>query len=92
MYYSNRNLVQLAVETALLEMSPAVLDKVGSRLKNDYGCAIGDCLEHPEYLKIILSDLFGESYVDILNTIQRVLKSAATEKKLEHFMCILKSD
>jgi len=87
----NRDWVTLAVETALLEMAPIVLDKVEFRLKNDYGCVIGDCLEHPEYLKIILCDLFGESYADILDTIQRVLKSAQAEKKLEHFVYVLKS-
>ena len=81
---TNKDIFQLAVETALLEMGPPVLEKVEFRLKTDYNCVIGDCLEHPEYLKIILCDLFGDSYADILDTIQRVFKTAYAEEKQEH--------
>ena len=87
-----RELVIIAVEHALLQMGVPELEKVESRLKNDYNCKIGDCLEHPEYLKRILCDLFGYCYQDILDTIEKVIKDGSgLNAEVEEFLTVLKS-
>jgi len=89
--YMQRELITVVIEHALLEIGNLELEKVQVRLKNDYKCEIGDCLEHPEYLKRILCDLFGYCYGDILDTINRVLESGNIEGRVEKFLMVLKS-
>jgi hypothetical protein len=86
-----RDLITVAVEYALLQMGTPELEKVESRLLNDYNCKIGDCLEHPEYLKRILGDLFGYCYQDILDNIDQVLKDAGINHTVDKFFMVLKS-
>ena len=86
-----RDLITVAVEYALLQMGPPELDKVEARLREDYNCAIGDCLEHPEYLKQILCDLFGYCYQDILDSIEQVFKDANLNDQVEEFVTVLRA-
>lgn len=86
-----RDLITVAVEYALLQMGTPELDKVESRLRSDYNCTIGDCLEHPEYLKQILCDLFGYCYQDILGSIEQVFKDASLEDQVDEFIMVLRS-
>ena len=86
-----RELITVAVEHALLEIGNLELETVQARLKNDYKCEIGDCLEHPEYLKNILCDLFGNCYGDILDTINRVVENGNIVGRVEKFLVVLKS-
>ena len=88
---SNRDLVTVAVEYALLQMGTLELEKVESCLMNDYNCKIGDCLEHPEYLKQILCDLFGYCYQDILDNIEQVIKDVSRSNKVDNFIMVMKS-
>ena len=86
-----RDLITVAVEYALLQMGPPELDKVEARLREDYNCTIGDCLEHPEYLKQILCDLFGYCYQDILDNIEQVFKDANLNDQVEEFVTVLRA-
>ena len=88
---SKKDLITIAVEYALLQMGPPELDKVTTRLREDYNCTIGDCLEHPEYLKRILCDLFGYCYQDILDNIEQVFKDASLENEVDDFVMVLRS-
>lgn len=87
----NRDLITVAVEYALLQMGTPELEKVETRLQNDYNCKIGDCLEHPEYLKRILCDLFGNCYQDILDSIEQVIKDANVDNQVDEFLMVLRS-
>lgn len=71
-----------AIEKTLVEMSPSLLEVVSTRLKNDYRCNLGDCYEHPEYLKRILGDIYGDAYSDILKSIAAKLEPCQS-KQLE---------
>jgi len=82
-------LITISVESALLEMGTPELDLVISRLNEDYNCNISDCLEHPEYLKQILCELFGNSYQDILKSIHGSLQKTTMEQPLVNFLTIL---
>ena len=86
-----KDLITVAVEAAMFEMGPPELEKVKFRLKKDYNCKIEDCLDHPEYLKHILCDLFGYCYNDILITISKVIKGGTIEGQVGEFLIVLKS-
>ena len=92
-YYTNMNqeLITVAVEHALLQMGNAELEMVERSLKRDYNCTIRDCLNHPEYLKQVLKELFGYCCEDILSTIEYVIKGGHTNIQIEKFLMVLKT-
>ena len=87
-YDMNKTLIELAVEKALLKMGEPELELVKSRLKDDYDCKISDCLEHPEYIKTILCDLFGNCHYDIIDLIYTTLKKTSMEKPITDFLSV----
>ena len=87
-----KSVVTASVEKSLLEIGILELDLVTSRLKEDYNCEISDCLDHPEYLKQILCELFGNSYQDILKSIHESLERTSIEQPLVHFLNVLDND
>lgn len=80
-----KELVGVAVEHALITMGIPELQKVEISLKK-HGMKTSDCLDHPEHLKKILKDLFGNSYQDIIDTIYIVLEHAKKEKMISDFL------
>lgn len=84
-----KSLILVSVEKALLEMGMPELDLVISRLKEDYNCEISDCLDHPEYLKQILCELFGNSYQDILKSIHESVHRTSMDEPLVNFLTVL---
>lgn len=85
----NKVIITLAVKNALLKMGLPELELVTFRLKQDHQCEISDCLKYPEYLKEILLDLFGDAYLDILQSIQKTLQKTTMEKPLMDFLTVL---
>ncbi len=85
----DRDFMRFAVEKALLEIGDSELEKVVSKLQEDYNCKIVDCFEHPEFLKSTLSDLFSNSYEDVLATIRKTLEKGNMEAKTEKFLLVL---
>ena len=86
-----KEVITASVEKALLEMGVPQLNLVRSRLKEDYNCEISDCLDHPEYLKLIIHDLFGNSHEHVLKSIHKSIKKTGMEQPLENFLTILES-
>jgi len=82
-------LITLSVEHALLKMGNPELELVKSRLKKEYNCEISDSLKHPEYLKKILKELFGNAYQDILKTINERLQKTSMDKPIIQFLTIM---
>ena len=85
----NKTLITLAVENALLKMGLPELEVVTIRLKQDHQCEISDCMKYPEYLRETLLDLFGNSYSDILQSIQETLQKTTMEQPLMDFLTVL---
>lgn len=85
----NKALITLDVENALLKMGLPELELVTIRLKQDYQCEISDCTKYPKYLKETLLDLFGNSYSDILQSIQETLQETTMEQPLMGFLTVL---
>ena len=82
-------LVAFAIEKALLDMGEPVLEKVTKTLKSDYGCYIPDCYDHPEYLKRILSDLYGNAHTAIIASIKESLRDFSHQSPIQRFVCAL---
>ncbi len=84
-----KELIGLSVEHALLKMGTPELELVKTRLKKEYNCEISDSLKHPEYLKKILNELFGNAYEDILKTIRDRLKKTNMNKPIVQFLTVM---
>jgi len=65
------------------------LELVKSRLKKEYNCEISESLKHPEYLKKILNELFGNAYQDILKTINDRLQKTSMDKPIIQFLTVM---
>jgi hypothetical protein len=79
-------LVAFAIEKALLDMGEPVFQKVTKALKDDYNCYIPDCYDHPEYLKRILSDLYGNAHMAIIDSIKNSLRDFAHQTPIQKFV------
>lgn len=82
-------LVAFAIEKALLNMGEPVFEKVVKTLKDDYGCHIPDCYDHPEYLKRVLSDLYGNAHIAIIVSIKNSLQEFSQQEPIGRFISIL---
>ncbi len=82
-------LVALAIEKTLLGIGKPVYDTVRNRLYKKYHCYTSDCFDKPEYLKAVLKELYGESYNEIVNSIQKELKEVTYNKKIGTFLQVL---
>ena len=82
-------LVALAIEHVLLEIGKPVLEKVASNLFHEYHCYIPDCYERPEHLSKVLKDLFGNSYMEIVKSINQRLEQFASQKSINRFLKVI---
>ncbi len=82
-------LVAFAIEKALLDMGEPVFQKIAKTLKDDYNCYIPDCYDHPEYLKRILSDLYGNAHTTILDSIKTSLQEFSHQEQIQKFVSAL---
>lgn len=84
-----KTMVTLALKNTLLELGVQEYDKVMSLLQKDYNSTLEDCYENPEYLRQILKDLFGDSYQDILSSLNENMKEISTQKEIKDFLQVL---
>ncbi|HSA98609.1 MAG TPA: hypothetical protein VLF17_05985 [Candidatus Nitrosotenuis sp.] len=82
-------LVAFAIEKALIDMGEPIFEKVVKTLKDDYNCYVPDCYDHPEYLKRILSDLYGNAHVTIIHSIKDSLRDFSTQESINKFISVL---
>jgi hypothetical protein len=85
-------LVALAVERTLIDIGKPAFDEVTSRLFRDYHCYIPDCYEHPEYLKKVLKDIYGNSYLTIVESIKKDLEEFIYKISIEEFVTVITKD
>jgi hypothetical protein len=82
-------LTAMAIEKTLLEMGKPVYEKVANDIHKKYYCYLPDCYEHPEYLKEVLKDLYGNAYEIIVSSIEEQLSEFAYKKKMDLFLTVL---
>ncbi|WP_179368083.1 response regulator [Candidatus Nitrosotenuis sp. DW1] len=86
---AKKALVSFTITQALLQMSPSAASEVGSRLYAKYRCYFSDCLEHPEYLKDVLQEIFGNGSAAIIKTIKEKLAAYEDQQPISNFLVVL---
>lgn len=90
--HMKKTLVTLALKNTLLELGVQEFDKVISLLRKDFNSSLEDCYENPEHLKQILRDLFGESYPDILSSLNENMKDISSQQDIKDFLQVLSTN
>lgn len=83
---AKKALVAFTITQSLLKVSQSATDEVGSRLYAKYGCYFSDCLEHPEYLDNVLTEIFGNSAKDIVDKIRQNLVELEDQQPISNFL------
>jgi hypothetical protein len=78
--------VSLAIEQAVLSTGKNALEQVGNKLHAKYGCSFSDCLEHPQYLKDVLEEMFGNSYKSVILSINNNLQESKDNMIISNFL------
>jgi chemotaxis response regulator CheB len=81
-----KTMITLALKNTLLELGHDELDKVTIILQKDHNMTLDDCYENPDELKLVLHNLFGESYDDILKSFKENMKSISSHNSIKHFI------
>ena len=84
-------LITFSVEKVLLSIGKPALDKVASKLHNEYKCYIPDCYEHPDYLNNVLRSVFGNSHVAISEAIKLELIDHLEDKSVMKLVKVIVS-
>lgn len=82
-------LVSFVITDILLKISPSTIDEVGNRLYVKYKCYFSDCLEHPEYLKDILREIFGNGSTAVIKTIGEHLAEFEDQQHISNFLFVI---
>jgi hypothetical protein len=86
---AQKALISFVVERVLLDVGNLALDEVGNRLYEKHQCYFSDCLEHPQYLKDVLQEIFGDSYKSITDKIQQKLVELNDQKPIAAFLSVI---
>ncbi|MEW6043709.1 MAG: response regulator [Thermoproteota archaeon] len=86
---AKKALVSFTITETLLEISPTATNEAGDRLYTKYGCYFSDCLEHPEYLKDILYEIFGEGSSSVIKIIRSKLEKLEDQQPISNFLSVL---
>jgi two-component system chemotaxis response regulator CheY len=82
-------LVSITISQTLLKMSPSATNEVGRRLYTKYRCYFSDCLEHPEYLNDVLTEIFGNGAKVVTNAIRQSLAEFEDQYPISNFLAVL---
>lgn len=82
-------MVTLFIEETLLAIGKPIYDKIAKELETKYHCYFPDCYDHPEYLRDILHELFGDSSRTIIEPIIRKMDEFRGLKNIAHFIEVL---
>lgn len=82
-------LISITIEQALLRISGSALQDVGDRLYAKYGCYFSDCLDHPEYLRDVLEEMFGNGAAAITNAIRDSLVEFEYQQPISRFLTVI---
>ena len=80
-------LVGSVLEKTLLELG--IYYKVNDELKKRYHCRLDDCYERPEYLSVILKDVYGNHYKTMIKPIYKQLEEFSYHEQIAIFLQII---
>jgi len=84
-----KSIVILAIEKTLLVVGKPTYDKVVDLLEKDHHCDLADCYAHPEYLTQVLKKLYGNSYLVIIESINKKLEEYSYKEPIKKFQEVL---
>lgn len=79
-------LISFVIHDTLMQISKSTVEEVGDRLYARYNSYFSDCLEHPEYLREILKEIFGNGCQPIIESIKEKLTEVAQQKQIANFL------
>lgn len=82
-------LISFTIEQALQKISPSTAEEVGRRLHAKHGCYFSDCLVHPEYLRDVLHEMFGNGSSAIIKTIRENLVEVEDQQPIANFIQVI---
>lgn len=88
-YTIRKALMTLTVKNILLNIGKPILEKVTSKLYDKYRCHIPDCFDHPEYLKNVLQEIFGDSCLVVILSINNELDEFAHHEGMNEFLQVI---
>jgi hypothetical protein len=86
---NKKTLFAMAVEDALNEAGQPWNKIVTNELLKEYKCSISDCIEHPEYLKDVLNQIFGHADIVVISKIRKNLGEFGQERSVGEFLKVL---
>ena len=87
--YMHKDLVTVTIEKALFDIGAPAYDAIVLALKDTYHCIIPDCYEHPEYLKNVLEQYFGQASGAVITAITQNLDKSAKNSTIDNFLLVL---
>lgn len=84
-----KGIVLLAIERSILERNGEKYETVAKQLGTKFGCGVADCYEHPEYLKEILKEMYGDSFVAVADSIVAKLEEFKEDSKISRFIDVI---
>jgi hypothetical protein len=86
---NKKELFAMAIEDALHEAGQPWNTIVTNELLREYKCSIADCMEHPQYLKSVLNQIFGPAAIVVISKIKKNLGEIGQEKPVGEFLKVL---
>ena len=80
-------LVWSVLEKTLMESG--MYHNVIDELKIRHHCQLDDCYDNPEYLNAILKDLYGDSYKQVIKSINTQLEEFSYHRTITRFMKVI---
>jgi len=76
----------VSVYMALLDLGMSDFEKIRQKIHDYHGLTISDCYNHPEYLKEVLEELYGNESLEIVKSIRRCFGKEADEESVNNFL------
>jgi hypothetical protein len=86
----HKAVIAISVEIVLMRKGGPQYQLVLARLEKYYNCKIFDCFEHPDYLKSVLHEVYGNEYEKIVEQIEWELGESTSEPGIRKFLDALK--
>src|ERR1700682_5441746 len=81
------------VEIVLMRRGNANYNLVMSKLHSRHNCGIFECVDHPENLRAVLKEVYGENYGSLLNDIELELERLVDiDKFKDEFFKIMRNN
>ena len=84
-----KELFSAAVKNTLNEIGSFSFEMVNNKLLQEFRCSMPDCLEHPDYLKKVLNQIFGYADVAVIEKLKENLAKSSSEQVMNEFIQVL---